>query len=568
MHISDKVQFLKSLLKEDKQYSRLEFKKILLLKNYKELSFLICDLINYEINQTNNKETYICNLNGYIRKIYNNRINKYLKEALRNLEEYILDNNTIEKLDFDFLLELINDKKERVLKKIFKKYPSIVNCKKDNEYLFEKLVKSHIEICKSLKPEDYEKIFYNESIIKLFVDSNKFKFNTSTKDLIRIINKVIEKEMHNKNREKDLKKGSIYFLENLRNIIKENKISEEHLNYKYNKKDDFSNEAYSELSNLKCLNSDFFDLTNVYTISIDNISTIEIDDAISLEYLKNGNKLLYIHISNPSNYIKIGSQIEKEASERVESIYLCDKTIFMFPLKICGDLCSLKNNSKRFTNTIVYELDKDNNILNHKHLNAVINVDKNISYFEGNELLKNGNNKNSVLLRDLREIVIKLSKNKNCNNANKIVDYLMSMGNTTYANDFYKLKYPFIYKVKLKPNLEDKKNLSEFLHKKDVDKQELYDSLSEPFYSKENLGHCDMGRAYANVSNPIRSYPDYVDQILVSRCLIKEPSDKELKFFDNVICNSVLKINEAKKNNKTYVEEYNKLKALTKNSKF
>jgi exoribonuclease-2 len=83
------------------------------------------------------------------------------------------------------------------------------------------------------------------------------------------------------------------------------------------------------------------DLTHFPAFAIDEESTREIDDALSVEVLadaeKNGGPMhtrqrLWVHIADPSRYVELGSPLDKEARRRLSSHYLPTGTVPMFPL--------------------------------------------------------------------------------------------------------------------------------------------------------------------------------------------------------------------------------------------
>ena len=73
---------------------------------------------------------------------------------------------------------------------------------------------------------------------------------------------------------------------------------------------------------------------DVTAFSIDDESTTEVDDALSLTDLGNGTKRVGIHIAAPSLAIKPGDKIEKNIMERLSTVYFPGSKITMLPEKL------------------------------------------------------------------------------------------------------------------------------------------------------------------------------------------------------------------------------------------
>lgn len=158
-------------------------------------------------------------------------------------------------------------------------------------------------------------------------------------------------------------------------------IIESGTRYKFNHKiekelenfsNDISDKDLKERKNLKKL----------FTITIDWKDAKDLDDAISLQKLDKWNFLLYVHIADVSNYIKEGSEIDKEALKRTTSVYLTDRVIPMLPEKISNWLCSLNPNEAKLTLTAQIELNKKWHIINTKVYESIIESNYRITYDE------------------------------------------------------------------------------------------------------------------------------------------------------------------------------------------
>ncbi len=86
---------------------------------------------------------------------------------------------------------------------------------------------------------------------------------------------------------------------------------------------------------------DRLDLTHLKVYTIDDESTEEIDDGLSVETLADGQVRLWIHIADPTRLISVGDELDLEARRRCTSLYLPTGTISMFPRALAAGPMSL-----------------------------------------------------------------------------------------------------------------------------------------------------------------------------------------------------------------------------------
>lgn len=98
------------------------------------------------------------------------------------------------------------------------------------------------------------------------------------------------------------------------------------------------------------------DFTRQTVVTIDPTKARDFDDAISLERLENGHWLLGVHIADVSHFVRRGSQLDREAFARGNSVYLPDRVIPMLPEIISNNLASLQPHRKRFTLSVLIEM--------------------------------------------------------------------------------------------------------------------------------------------------------------------------------------------------------------------
>jgi exoribonuclease R len=68
---------------------------------------------------------------------------------------------------------------------------------------------------------------------------------------------------------------------------------------------------------------------------------IDLDDALHIKRLDDGNFEVGVHIADVSYYVKQDTLLDAEAKRRGTTTYLVNRAIPMLPNPLCEDLCSL-----------------------------------------------------------------------------------------------------------------------------------------------------------------------------------------------------------------------------------
>lgn len=147
----------------------------------------------------------------------------------------------------------------------------------------------------------------------------------------------------------------------------------------------FSQELLKQMETLANTASDLShrqDLTQLYSITIDDEATTDIDDALSWESLDNGNTRLWVHIADPAEYVIPDSLLDVEAAKRFTSIYLCEGKIEMLPARLSQDVCSLVQDDPRQAISLSVEVSPEGDVLNAALTESVIEVKQRLSYIE------------------------------------------------------------------------------------------------------------------------------------------------------------------------------------------
>ncbi len=314
------------------------------------------------------------------------------------------------------------------------------------------------------------------------------------------------------------------------------------------------------------------DLRGIQMVTIDGEDSKDLDDAVSLEILPNGNYKLGVHIADVSHYVREGTEIDNEALKRGTSVYLVDRVIPMLPHKLSNGICSLNPNVDRLTLSCIMEIDKSGNCVAHEVCASVINTDKRMTYTIVNDILSNESSqyieeyselvpmfKNMEVLSDiLREKRLKrgaiefgfaeckiiLGDNGRPvdikpyvrNKATSLIEEFMLICNETIAEEYFWLDIPFVYRNHEEPDSEKILKLSDFInkfgfhlkgasaHPKAIQKllasventpeemiisRFVLRSLKQARYAATNAGHFGLAaKYYSHFTSPIRRYPD------------------------------------------------------------
>jgi len=345
---------------------------------------------------------------------------------------------------------------------------------------------------------------------------------------------------------------------------------------KYEIEDEFPEEVKEELKNIPnaVLGEELegrTDLRNKQIFTIDGDDTKDIDDAISIEKLDNGNYKLGVHIADVSYYVKEHSALDEEAYKRGTSTYLANTVIPMLPHELSNGICSLNPNVDRLAISSIMEIDSTGEVVDYEILESVIKSNIQMTYKKVNSILE----ENIVpegyesyvdslnLMKELADILrankvrkgyidfdideAKIITDENGEaidvklrergTGEKLIEDFMIVANETVARHITYLEYPFIYRVHGEPNEEKINNFLNFIsilgyhvHKmkkitpkamqdllgelKDVKEYPILSSLllrsmQKAVYDSNNIGHFGLAsKCYTHFTSPIRRYPD------------------------------------------------------------
>ena len=302
------------------------------------------------------------------------------------------------------------------------------------------------------------------------------------------------------------------------------------------------------------------DLRDKIIVTIDGDDAKDLDDAIYIERLANGNFLLGVHIADVSYYVRENTPLDKEARERGTSVYLVDRVLPMLPRRLSNGICSLNAGEDRLAMSIEMEIDYRGKVLKYEIFPSIIKVHTRLTYnivrqilvdndealrqehaklmepLENMErlchILRNHRMQRGAVDFDFPEIKVKLDDTgkpielvKRVRSLSEsIIEEFMLIANETIAQHMHKIKMPFVFRVHEQPEQGKIDKLNNLLHnfgqnipksdeirpkelqnilKKVAGKPEeriistvMLRSLKQARYEAENIGHFGLAATY------------------------------------------------------------------------
>lgn len=332
------------------------------------------------------------------------------------------------------------------------------------------------------------------------------------------------------------------------------------------------------------------DLRDLPIITIDGADAKDLDDAVYVEKLENGNYRLIVSIADVSHYIKVGSELDKEAFKRGNSVYLVDRVLPMLPKEISNGICSLNPNEDKLTFTCDMQITKEGKVVSADTYKSVINTAYRMTYDAVNKIFEKDeetlkeyesikemcfemlelskiirevkHNRGSIDF-DLPEIKVVLDENKKVKylkrrdrgEAERVIEDFMIAANEAVAEKLFWLEIPSIYRTHEKPDADRIEALNdvlgkfgyrihsaEGLHPKRfqsiiedsknkgismiVHKMVLM-ALKQARYTPDNVGHFGLASSYyTHFTSPIRRYSDLMIHRILGSTLKGYPDGK------------------------------------------
>lgn len=100
--------------------------------------------------------------------------------------------------------------------------------------------------------------------------------------------------------------------------------------------------------------------------TIDPTTAKDLDDALHIKELPDGQIEIGVHIADVSHFITEGSHVDEEAARRTTTVYLVDRVIPMLPRPLCEIACSLNENVERLAFSCVWTMNRDGTLAKKK----------------------------------------------------------------------------------------------------------------------------------------------------------------------------------------------------------
>jgi exoribonuclease-2 len=289
------------------------------------------------------------------------------------------------------------------------------------------------------------------------------------------------------------------------------------------------------------------DLTDLRALTIDGQSTLDFDDALSIEDM-GSHYLLGVHISDVGAHIRKGDAMDQEALSRASSIYMPDRKIPMLPAELSEDLCSLVAGRRRLAISAMVKITPAGDILDSEIFASTVAINRQLSYSDANAMadsdpdisllhaiglaLRRKRLDNGAVHISLPEISIQVANSEaptvtrveRETPSRMLIAEIMILANSVMA-DFLKAHgMPAIFRSQPGPR--------ERLYQRDTG------SLFQNWMQRKHLSRFALGTtperhdglgldAYVTATSPIRKYYDLITQRQIRAVLGLEPAYPE-----------------------------------------
>ncbi len=314
------------------------------------------------------------------------------------------------------------------------------------------------------------------------------------------------------------------------------------------------------------------DLRHLPIVAIDPADARDHDDAIWAEPDGKGGYSAIVAIADVSYYVRPGSDLDREARKRGNSVYFPDRVVPMLPEVLSADVCSLKAGQDRAAMACHFKIAADGTIRDWRFTRAMVRIADFWPYEKAQELFDSGDAPDNLknlwgawkllaaareardpLNLDLPERRVMLDDQGKITeiavrerlDAHRVIEDFMISANVAAAKALESKASPVVYRVHEPPTREKLVALREYFDSigknlalgqvitpglfnrmmKDISDEgekalvmeAVLRSQTQAYYGPGNAGHFGLALgSYAHFTSPIRRYAD----LLVHRALV------------------------------------------------
>ena len=280
------------------------------------------------------------------------------------------------------------------------------------------------------------------------------------------------------------------------------------------------------------------DLTYLDAVTIDDASTTDMDDAISVQFREDGSYQVGVHITDVSTLIPAHSTLDEEAGSRGASLYLPEAKYPMLPPVLSENLGSLIPHENRLAVSLLWNVEPDGTMETPTWTLSVIRCCEKLSYDEADAILDDVTHPRHAMLSSLFDTAesllihrveagaiavdqvdrrvdisadgtVNIELKKRDANADLLVSELMVKANVEAAKLCVEQNAPAIFRVQDAPDLSD-------LEPTDIEQLHRYRVLTRMRAAAISLQpglHGGLGvEPYCQTTSPLRRFLDLISQ--------------------------------------------------------
>ena len=325
------------------------------------------------------------------------------------------------------------------------------------------------------------------------------------------------------------------------------------------------------------------DLRALPIVAIDPADARDHDDAIWAEPDGEGGFRALVAIADVSFYVRPGSELDREARKRGNSVYFPDRVVPMLPEVLSADVCSLKEGEDRAAMACHLRISPDGKVTKWRFTRALVRIAHNIAYEDAQAAIDGGDAPEHLrhlwdawkllaaaraerdpLELELPERQVRLDdvgkiseiRVRERLDAHRVVEDFMIAANVAAAKALEAKTAPVVYRVHEAPGREKLVTLRDYMKTfghslalgqvvtpglfnrmlKDIadetEKAQVMEAVlrsqTQAYYGPSNAGHFGLALAsYAHFTSPIRRYADLlVHRALVDAYKLEQPAPK------------------------------------------